>query len=142
MSLSSAYSITAAVNPPRAVYIDYPLGHTAGKPNDAAGQRRIMLKTLQALEASQSPGTFTDLNETWQADDAWKDRVMRPPTQNEAQNLSPDTSHDELAEATSGHADDRVERHATPQYQTEADAKAAPDPSQCESCLWLGNAQN
>jgi hypothetical protein len=128
VSLSSAYSITAAVNPPRAVYIDYPLGHTAGKPNDAAGQRRIMLKTLQALEASQSPGTFTDLNETWQADDAWKDRVMRPPAQNE------------LAEDKGNHADDRVERHATPQYQTEADAQAAPDPSQCASCLWLDNA--
>ena len=136
MSLSSAYSITAAVNPPRAVYIDYPLGHTAGKPNDAAGQRRIMLKTLQALEASQSPGTFIDLNETWQADDAWKDRVMRPPAQNE----SPDESHDELAGDKGRHADDRVERHATPQYQTEADAQAAPDPSQCASCLWLGNA--
>lgn len=128
MSLSSAYSITAAVNPPRAVYIDYPLGHTAGKPNDSAGQRRIMLKTLQALEASQTPGSFIDLHETWQADDSWKDRVMRP------------APKDTTEQTHKNHADDRVERHATPQYQNEADALAAPEPSECASCLWLGNA--
>ena len=133
--LSSAYSITAEVNPPRAVYIDYPLGHTAGKPNDSAGQRRIMLKTLQALEASQSPGTFVDLNEQWLADDSWKDRVMRPAPEDDAQSETWD------GEDKRSHADDRVARHATPQYQTAADALAAPDPSQCASCLWLGNEQ-
>lgn len=132
MSLSSAYSITAAVNPPRAVYIDYPLGHTAGKPKDAAGQRRIMLKTLQALEASQTPGTFVDLGEVWQEDDSWKDRVMRPKAKDE---LASDASADR------SHEDDRVERHATPQYQTEADALQAPEPSECASCLWLDNTQ-
>lgn len=130
MSLSSAHSITAAVNPPRAVYIDYPLGHTAGKPNDSAGQRRIMLKALQALEASQTPGAFADLEEVWQADDSWKDRVMRP------------ASKDAAEEEHDNHADDRVERHATPQYQSEADAQAAVEPSECASCLWLGNEQN
>lgn len=129
MTLSSAHSITAAVNPPRAVYVDYPLGHTAGKPNDSAGQRRIMLKALQALEASQTPGAFADLNEVWQADDSWKDRVMRPAPKDAAE------------EERDSHADDRVERHATPQYQNEADAHAAVAPSECASCLWLGNEQ-
>lgn len=89
-----------------------------------------MLKTLQALEASQTPGSFVDLGEIWQADDSWKDRVMRP------------TPKDSAAEARDSHADDRVERHTTPQYQNEADELAAVDPSECASCLWLSNEQN
>ncbi len=88
-----------------------------------------MLKTLQALEASQTPGSFVDLEEVWQADDSWKDRVMRPAPKH-------------MAEDEASHADDRVERHATPQYQSEADAQAAVDPSECSSCLWLSNEQN
>ena len=31
VSMSNARSITAAANPPRAVYLDYPLGQTAGR---------------------------------------------------------------------------------------------------------------
>ena len=76
--MSSARSITAAVNPPRAVFLDFPLGHTAGRANDKAGQRKIMIDTLSALDSIQAPGTIRDLPYRWQETDDWKDSVMRP----------------------------------------------------------------
>ena len=100
--MSSALSITAAVNPPRAVYLDYPLGRTAGE-----------------------PGTVVHLPYEWSPDDSWKDRVMRP---------DPDKARSE-----SGHADDRVARHDSPQYQTEADAEAAD--TNCPTCVFLEDAR-
>jgi hypothetical protein len=119
--MSSALSITQAVNPPRAVFLDYPLGHTAGKPHDKADQRRIMIDTLRALESIQSPGTVVSLNNTWSSDHSWKDTVMRP-----------------RGDSNSPHNDDRVERFPDPQYQTEQDALLA-DPA-CPTCVFLDDS--
>lgn len=120
--LSSAYSITAAVNPPRAVYLDFPLGHTSGKAHDKALQRRIMIQTLQALESIQSPGQIVELEHQWHTDDGWKDRVMRPQSD------------------SGNHSDDRIERVSEPQYQTDDDAtqaNAAMRTDGCPTCVWL-----
>ena len=119
ISLSSALSITQAVNPPRAAFIDYPLGHTAGKPDDKGDQRRIMIDTLRALESIQTPGSIVTLQNEWSVDHSWKDAVMRP-----------------RAGATPGQAeDDRIKRTPHPQYQSEADAAVA-NPI-CPSCVFL-----
>ena len=104
--LSSAYSITASVNPPRAVFIDFPLGHTAGKRGDKALQRRIMIDTLSALDGIQQPGSIRILPYRWADSDDWKHTVMRP-------------------RAGSKHADDRVTRLDEPQYQYPEDRDAA-----------------
>lgn len=116
LSLSSARSITAAVAPPRAVFLDYPLGHTAGRRHDPENQLDIMHQALEGFAAIERPGTIVDLPHRWGPDDDWKNTVMRP------------------GEGSKGHADDRVERHSTPQYQNEADARAA-DPA-CPSCVF------
>lgn len=121
--MSSARSITAAVNPPRAVYLDYPLGHTAGKVSDPANQMQVMRETLAAFEQIDSPGTIVDLPHEWLADDSWKDRVMRPQPKDDR--------------VSDGHSDDRVERFDTPQYQTSADAEAAD--SECPTCVFLAD---
>lgn len=105
--LSSAYSITAAVNPPRAVFVDFPLGHTAGKRGDKALQRRIMIDTLSALDGIQQPGSIRTLPYRWSQSDGWKDAVMRP------------------AKTGGSHADDRVARRDEPQYQYPEDRQAA-----------------
>jgi hypothetical protein len=107
VSLSSAWSITAAVNPPRAVFVDFPLGRTAGKRGDRALQRRIMEDALAALEDVEQPGTIRALPYRWSADERWKDTAMRP------------------AERGGAAADDRVTRHAEPQYQYPEDKDAA-----------------
>ena len=108
MSLSSARSITAAVNPPRAVFLDFPLGRTAGKPGDQDLQRRIMRDALAAIVEIDQPGTIRDLPHRWSETDAWKDRAMRP-----------------TAGSGGTAADDRVARDDTPQYQYPEDAAAA-----------------
>jgi len=121
--MSSAYSITASVNPPRAVYLDFPLGHTAGKPNDKAIQRRIMIDTLSALDSIQVPGTIRELPYEWSEDDSWKDRAMRP-------------------KPGGGHSDDRVERYPEPQYQLpedELEALRNLARDGCPSCVWLSD---
>ncbi len=119
LSLTSAWSITASANPPRAAYIDYPLGHTAGKPEDLDDQRAILRGALSAFETIHEPGTIVDLARVWTHDDSWKDRVMRP---------GPSTGGGARA------SDDRVERLDTPQYQTQDDAASAIAP--CKTCVF------
>jgi D-proline reductase (dithiol) PrdB len=116
--LSSAHSITRAVNPPRAVFLDFPLGHTAGKPGDQALQRRIMIDTLSALDEIQVPGTIRTLAYQWAGDDGWKDTAMR-------------------AKPGSAGADNRLPRNTIPQYQFEADELAAVAAGGCPTCVFL-----
>lgn len=122
--MSSAYSITAAVNPPRAVYLDYPLGHTAGKPNDPTNQIAIMKETLHALETIDKPGTIRVLSHEWSTDHSWKDSVMRPKKSK--------------GKEKSGFDDNRIERHATPQYQIASDEQNLEDG--CPTCIFLEDA--
>ena len=119
LSMSSALSITRAVNPPRAVYLDFPLGHTSGKPHDADGNRAILRSALRAFETLDRPGQIERLPFEWMEDDAWKDGVMRPRAKSE------------------GHSDQRVERVDTPQYQCEDDRLRAEAAGACPTCIFL-----
>ena len=67
--MTSAYDITQAVNPPRAVFLNYPLGHQTGKPDDSANQRAIVLAALNAFETISKPGTIIELPYVWDAND-------------------------------------------------------------------------
>ena len=119
--MSSAYSITVAVRPPRAVYLDFPLGHTAGKAHDPALQRRVLRDTLNMLAAIDAPGAIHRLPYQWSEDDVWKDAVMR-------------------RASGSSSEDDRMARHPDPQYQCEEDrvaAEAALERDGCPSCVFL-----
>lgn len=121
--MSSAYSITKAVNPPRAVYLDYPLGRTAGKPHDKGLQRKIMIDTLTVLETIQEPGTIRLLPHRWADQDDWKDGVMRPRPGSDPKQ-----------------PDDRIQRFADPQYQTaedRAEAEARLADGGCPGCVFL-----
>lgn len=122
--MSSALSITRSVNPPRAVYLDFPLGHTAGKARNPALNAAIMRDTLTAFETITSPGTVVQLDYEWTADDAWKDRVMRP--------------SGEPGRSGKAHADDRVERFDTPQYQSPEDEEAFEAEGECPTCVFPG----
>ena len=124
LSMSSAYSITRAANPPRAVYLDYPLGHTAGKAGDPDNQLNIMRDTLTAFTDIAEPGEIRHLKYQWQTDHSWKDRVMRPQPTSSTSTGDPST-----------HKDDRVTRHDNPQYQNDDDAQAAD--TTCPTCVFL-----
>ena len=46
---------TAAINPPRALWVPFMLGRPFGVPNDAAFQERVLLAALRLLEAPSGP---------------------------------------------------------------------------------------
>ena len=109
LCLTAAHSITASVNPPRAAFVDLPLGYTVGRPGERDFQRDLLRRAFSAAESRTEPGTIADLGVRWSDDQAWK------------------------AGATSGLAngvrsaegDSRSQRVAEPQYQFESDRAAA-----------------
>ncbi len=135
VSLTSAYSITAAVGVPRGVFVDYPLGQTAGRANAAEEQELILESACQALEDAVSPGGIHQVPLVWPGDAGWKDAVMRP----EVKGLeAPDPNQEadrEKASLASLRGDQRVERYDSPQYQLPDDAVGA-EPN-CSSCVFL-----
>lgn len=98
--MTSALDITRAVHPPRAAFLDYPLGHTTGKPHQPALQRAILRAALAGFTSLTIPGAVKMLPFRWSEDEGWKDTAQRGP-------------------------DDRRPRCETPQYQNEADRQRA-----------------
>lgn len=128
ISFTSARSITKRVQPPRSVFIDLPLGHTAGAPNDPVGQRQLLTDGLVAGFALTEPGTIVDLPFRW-IDDDWK-----------AAPLS--WSRAAQAGGTSGSSagDTRTTRSSEPVYHDDSDREAAEAVAwseQCRVCLGL-----
>ena len=78
LSMSSARDITRAAWPPRAAFIDYPLGHTSGRPHQQALNTRILRDALAAFEGLGEPGSMAHLPDRWSSTDDWKDRVFAP----------------------------------------------------------------
>ncbi len=110
--MTSALDITRSVNPPRAAFLDFPLGHTTGKPHQPELQRQIMRDALEAFESLTTPGSVKMLPCVWSEDETWK------------------------LEAFSGN-DDRTPRLDTPQYERAEDrtlAENVADPEQCPVC--------
>ena len=98
--MTSALDITRSVNPPRAAFLDYPLGHTTGKPNEPALQRAILADALEAFSSLSTPGEVRMLAYCWSEDDDWKRTAFAG-------------------------GDERQPRYDTPQYQTEEDRRLA-----------------
>lgn len=118
---------------PRGVFLDYPLGQTAGQAGEPAEQRQIMEFACRAFEDIECPGEIRKVPLTWPRDAGWKDAVMRP-------NKTASVGIDEKDEDDgSGHqhlrGDQRTARHDTPQYQQPEDLSEA-EPN-CPSCVFL-----
>ncbi|MGE5247128.1 MAG: hypothetical protein ACM3L8_02170 [Verrucomicrobiota bacterium] len=113
LCLSSALDITRAVNPPRAVFLDFPLGHTAGKPADPELQRAILADALSSFHAMTAPGSIRQLPYRWSEDEGWKEKAF-------------------------AEGDDRLPRCDAPQYQTAEDQRKAESGSLASSCPHCG----
>jgi hypothetical protein len=100
--LGAALDIMQAGRPPRGVFLDYPLGHSSGRPDDPADQYAIVRAAVTAFDTIREPGTILRLPNRWGADEAWK----------------------QSAGASSG-GDTRQPRDTTPQYQFAEDRQAA-----------------
>jgi hypothetical protein len=75
VTLSSALDITDKVRPPRTVFVNYPIGHTAGKPNDEADQRNILSQALSLLEKGEA-GEIKMLDVNWN-DPEWDTQLPK-----------------------------------------------------------------
>ncbi|HLK87326.1 MAG TPA: hypothetical protein VKT27_12545 [Candidatus Binataceae bacterium] len=94
LCMTSAYDITQAVNPPRAVFVNFPLGHQTGRPDDPQGQRAIIGDALRAFETIERPGTIVTLPYVWDANDRrWEETdytrgfMPRPPDKDTADRI-------------------------------------------------------
>ena len=73
--MTSAIDITRAVKPPRAVFVNFPLGHQTGRPDDPASQRAIVRDAMRAFETIDTPGTIVELPYVWDTSDrSWETR--------------------------------------------------------------------
>lgn len=123
LALSSALSITRSVGTPRAAFLDYPLGRTAGKPGDRAEQKSILAEALGLFESLDAPGSIVPLPFEWSDNDSWK------------QSRDSSTSGEE--EGAGGDA--RTARDRTPQYQDERDQRLAEEALAsigCATCIF------
>jgi hypothetical protein len=109
--MTSALDITQAVNPPRAAFLDYPLGQTAGKVGEPQLQRAIMIEALQAFVTLKQPGSVKMLPFKWSDSEDWK--------------------------STTFSTDSRLPRVDTPQYQYDEDRVLAEscDGATCAVCF-------
>jgi len=98
--MTSARDITLAVNPPRAAFLNFPLGHTTGKACEPDLQRNILVEALSSFETMTVPGSVKELSFRWVEDGEWKARAF-------------------------AEGDDRRPRHDTPQYQNDEDRRRA-----------------
>ncbi len=95
--MGAALDILKAGNPPRATFIDYPLGLSTGKPFDPENQKDIVKESLSQLEKIHQPGTIVTLPHQWS--EGWEMKKRAAPR-----------NHDQ-----------RSPRDTTPRYQTEED---------------------
>lgn len=111
--MGSAIDILKSVQPPRAAFLDFPLGHTTGKPHEPELQREILVQAFDAFTTLTEPGMVVNLPFRWSEQDEWKATAMMG-------------------------GDSRTPRQDTPQYQTEedrirAEAKAVQTCIVCEA---------
>ncbi len=76
LCLVSARDIIEAGRPPRAVFVDYPLGHTTGQPFDSQNQHDIVSDALRCFETIQTPGEIVDLKYQW-PEANWRSTAMQ-----------------------------------------------------------------
>jgi len=72
--MTSALDITKAVNPPRAVFLNFPLGHETGKPHQPELQLQIVRDAMKAFETIDQAGTIVQLPYVWDPNDrTWEE---------------------------------------------------------------------
>ena len=63
----------AQVKPPRAGYVEHPLGRQCGKPNNPEDQKNILRQALTLLVEAREPGRIKDLDCDWGRPFGWPD---------------------------------------------------------------------
>ena len=66
--VATGRDLTALVNPPRALFVNHPMGNNFGAANDSETQMSILRKALELVESAEEGGTLVDMPTNWQKD--------------------------------------------------------------------------
>ncbi len=121
--------------------VDFPLGHTAGPPDDEATQRSILLEALTAATKMDGPGSVVQLNYRW-IDDDWKSDPLswrrRRQSSSSGSSSHSVARHSVAQPSQDQSADTRTPRSTRPSYQNpldEAEALRRDTADQCLVCI-------
>ncbi len=79
ITMSSAWDVTRSVKPPRAAFVNFPLGNQTGRPGNREEQMAIVRDALTAAYSMTEPGTVTILPYEWDEDGyGWQGGEYRP----------------------------------------------------------------
>ena len=73
----TALDIIRQVTPPRAVFVDHPVGRTFGPPHDRQRNEAVLARVLAELPSFTQPGEIRDPGFDWAVDGsrAWEDEL-------------------------------------------------------------------
>ena len=70
--MGCAKDIVEQAGVPRYLWSDFPLGNSAGKPDDLASQRKTLALALGLFESATGPRTTLASPQRWSDNDDWK----------------------------------------------------------------------
>jgi len=75
--IGTALDIMQKVTPPRAVFVDHPIGRPFGPPHDRARNEAVLARALVELPNFSSIGEIRDPQFQWQSDGsrAWEEEL-------------------------------------------------------------------
>lgn len=76
VSLTGCRDITERIRPPRAAFLNFPLGNQTGRPGDVEGQLAVLRHVLRLAETASEPGEIVDLPYRW-PDLNWEAETVR-----------------------------------------------------------------
>ena len=76
--IGTAHDIMSKVTPPRAVFVDHPVGRTFGPPHDRARNEAVLARALEELPKFTRSGGIRDPGFQWSIDGsrAWEDDLL------------------------------------------------------------------
>ena len=63
--VATGRDLTVQVRPPRALFVNFPMGNNFGAPGAVEQQRRILQRALGLTHEITTAGTIVDLDEQW-----------------------------------------------------------------------------
>jgi hypothetical protein len=76
VSLTSAIDVTERVKPPRAAFLNFPLGYPVGRPHEIDEQLSVLRAALKLVGTVREPGTIVELPFRW-PDPDWEEQTIR-----------------------------------------------------------------
>jgi len=76
--IGTAHDIISKVTPPRAVFVDHPVGRTFGPPHDRVRNEIVLARALEELPKFTHANEIRDAGIQWSADGsrAWEDELL------------------------------------------------------------------